>query len=208
MVLEIINSCVTNTLHHNPNLVYTLLHRRELFAQFRTHPTFHDIIQNIDTVSSPTQRHSRVLHRRPRWAGNLCGNTAQQVATWNNHLHIIIIILSFFKIYFLLFTAIFITSCNSRNVRLIKKMVWTKELHGIWSPGRKEGWKGPLVVTDASTSLAEDIFRWLALRHTEDDFRPACWNVSHCQQSLPGLLHPNDQIPSREDLWIVTFSLY
>ena len=51
MVLEIINSCVTNTLHHNPNLVYTLLHRRELFAQFRTHPTFHDIIQNIDTVS-------------------------------------------------------------------------------------------------------------------------------------------------------------
>lgn len=51
MVLEIINSCVTNTLHHNPNLVYTLLHRRELFAQFRTHPVFHDIIQNIDTVS-------------------------------------------------------------------------------------------------------------------------------------------------------------
>lgn len=54
MVLEIINSCVTNTLHHNPNLVYTLLHRRELFAQFRTHPTFHDIIQNIDTVSPNT----------------------------------------------------------------------------------------------------------------------------------------------------------
>ncbi|KXJ28564.1 dymeclin [Exaiptasia diaphana] len=50
MVLEIINSCVTNTLHHNPNLVYTLLHRRELFAQFRSHPTFQDIIQNIDTV--------------------------------------------------------------------------------------------------------------------------------------------------------------
>ncbi|XP_031560113.1 dymeclin-like isoform X2 [Actinia tenebrosa] len=50
MVLEIINSCVTNTLHHNPNLVYTLLHRRELFAQFRSHPTFQDLIQNIDTV--------------------------------------------------------------------------------------------------------------------------------------------------------------
>jgi hypothetical protein len=55
MVLEIINSCLTNTLHHNPNLVYTLLHRRELFAQFRTHPTFQDIIQNIDTVSASTQ---------------------------------------------------------------------------------------------------------------------------------------------------------
>lgn len=56
MVLEIINSCLTNTLHHNPNLVYTLLHRRELFAQFRTHPTFQDIIQNIDTVSVNSHR--------------------------------------------------------------------------------------------------------------------------------------------------------
>ncbi|KAJ8311410.1 hypothetical protein KUTeg_010765 [Tegillarca granosa] len=52
MVLEIINSCVTNSLHHNPNLIYTLLYRKELFGQFRTHPTFQDIIQNIDTVLS------------------------------------------------------------------------------------------------------------------------------------------------------------
>ncbi|XP_074661228.1 dymeclin-like [Tubulanus polymorphus] len=50
MVLEIVNSCLTHALHHNPNLVYTLLYKRELFAYFRTHPTFQDIIQNIDTV--------------------------------------------------------------------------------------------------------------------------------------------------------------
>ena len=51
MVLEIVNSCLTHSLHHNPHLVYTLLYQRGLFAPFRTHPTFQDIIQNIDTVS-------------------------------------------------------------------------------------------------------------------------------------------------------------
>ncbi|OWF38655.1 dymeclin-like [Mizuhopecten yessoensis] len=52
MMLEILNSCLSSSLHHNPNLVYTLLYRKELFAQFRTHPTFQDIIQNVDTVLS------------------------------------------------------------------------------------------------------------------------------------------------------------
>ncbi|KAG8010767.1 Dymeclin, partial [Nibea albiflora] len=31
MMLEIINSCLSNSLHHNPNLVYALLYKRELF---------------------------------------------------------------------------------------------------------------------------------------------------------------------------------
>uniref|UniRef100_A0A8V0YAV7 Dymeclin n=1 Tax=Gallus gallus TaxID=9031 RepID=A0A8V0YAV7_CHICK len=48
MMLEIINSCLTNSLHHNPNLVYALLYKRDLFEQFRTHPSFQDIMQNID----------------------------------------------------------------------------------------------------------------------------------------------------------------
>ena len=52
MMLEIINSCLTNSLHHNPNLVYALLYKRELFEQFRTHPSFQDIMQNIDLVST------------------------------------------------------------------------------------------------------------------------------------------------------------
>ena len=50
MVLEIINSCLSANLHHNPNLVYTLLYQKESFAMFRSHPTFQDIIVNIDTV--------------------------------------------------------------------------------------------------------------------------------------------------------------
>ncbi|KAM5191332.1 dymeclin [Mantella aurantiaca] len=52
MMLEIINSCLTNSLHHNPNLVYALLYKRELFEQFRSHPSFQDIMQNIDMVIS------------------------------------------------------------------------------------------------------------------------------------------------------------
>ncbi|XP_071322041.1 dymeclin isoform X1 [Trachinotus anak] len=50
MMLEIINSCLCNSLHHNPNLVYALLYKRELFEQFRMHPCFQDIMQNLDTV--------------------------------------------------------------------------------------------------------------------------------------------------------------
>uniref|UniRef100_A0A8C5ERU0 Dymeclin n=1 Tax=Gouania willdenowi TaxID=441366 RepID=A0A8C5ERU0_GOUWI len=50
MMLEIINSCLCNSLHHNPNLVYALLYKRELFEQFRAHPSFQDIMQNLDTV--------------------------------------------------------------------------------------------------------------------------------------------------------------
>ncbi|XP_060684936.1 dymeclin isoform X1 [Hemiscyllium ocellatum] len=52
MMLEIINSCLSTSLHHNPNLVYALLYKRELFEQFRTHPSFQDVMQNLDMVIS------------------------------------------------------------------------------------------------------------------------------------------------------------
>ncbi|GFR99374.1 dymeclin [Elysia marginata] len=50
MVLEVINSTLTSHLQHNPHLVYSILYNREQFAMFRAHPTFQDILQNIDTV--------------------------------------------------------------------------------------------------------------------------------------------------------------
>lgn len=50
MVLEIINSCLSHQLAHNPNLVYTLLYKKHVFEPFRTHPAFQDIVQNIDAV--------------------------------------------------------------------------------------------------------------------------------------------------------------
>jgi dymeclin len=50
MVLEIVNSCLTNNLHHNSNLIYSLLYHKNIYLQYRDHPSFHDVIQNIDTV--------------------------------------------------------------------------------------------------------------------------------------------------------------
>ncbi|KAH8277900.1 hypothetical protein KR018_009896 [Drosophila ironensis] len=50
MVLEILNSCLTNQLVYCPNLVYTLLYKRSVFEVFRSHHAFQDVIQNIDMV--------------------------------------------------------------------------------------------------------------------------------------------------------------
>lgn len=52
MVLEILNSCISHQLVYCPNLIYTLLYKRQVFEAFRSHPSFQDIIQNIDMVSS------------------------------------------------------------------------------------------------------------------------------------------------------------
>ncbi|XP_061414368.1 dymeclin [Lethenteron reissneri] len=52
MMLEVVNSCLCSSLQHNPNLVYTLLYKRELFEQYRAQPAFADVMQNIDTVIS------------------------------------------------------------------------------------------------------------------------------------------------------------
>ncbi|XP_040167386.1 dymeclin [Anopheles arabiensis] len=50
MVLEILNSCLSHQLVYCPNLVYTLLYKRNVFEAFRSHSAFQDIIQNIDMV--------------------------------------------------------------------------------------------------------------------------------------------------------------
>ena len=52
MVLEIVNSCLTHNLHNNPHLVYSLLYQREIFEPYRTHPSFMDLVQNVETVSA------------------------------------------------------------------------------------------------------------------------------------------------------------
>ncbi|TPX64028.1 hypothetical protein SpCBS45565_g06202 [Spizellomyces sp. 'palustris'] len=52
VLLEMINSVVTYSIKHNPELVYALLHKREAFVQFKLHPRFGDLVENIDTVIS------------------------------------------------------------------------------------------------------------------------------------------------------------
>lgn len=50
MILEIINSCLASQLAHNPNLVYTLLYNRHVFEAYHEHPSFQDIVMNIETI--------------------------------------------------------------------------------------------------------------------------------------------------------------
>ena len=50
MVLEILNSCLTHTLTSNSNLVYAILYNRDIFENYRAHPNFQDVLQNLETV--------------------------------------------------------------------------------------------------------------------------------------------------------------
>ena len=52
MVLEIINSCIINSIHHNTNLIYSILYHKNLYVQFYSHPNFQDVIANIEFVCS------------------------------------------------------------------------------------------------------------------------------------------------------------
>ena len=50
IVLEIINAILTNALPSNPELVYTLLHRQEVFAPFRADPRYSELMENVTLV--------------------------------------------------------------------------------------------------------------------------------------------------------------
>ncbi|BBN01202.1 dymeclin [Marchantia polymorpha subsp. ruderalis] len=50
IVLEVINSILTYALPRNPEVVYALLHRQELFQPYREHPSFQELVANVDTV--------------------------------------------------------------------------------------------------------------------------------------------------------------
>ena len=40
MVLEIINSCLVHQTQHNPNLIYTILYKKEMFELAAKNPAF------------------------------------------------------------------------------------------------------------------------------------------------------------------------
>ncbi|XP_014249481.1 dymeclin [Cimex lectularius] len=50
IILEVLNSCLSNQLASNPNLIYTLLYKKGIFEPFRNNPAFNDIINNLDQV--------------------------------------------------------------------------------------------------------------------------------------------------------------
>ncbi|KAL8481656.1 hypothetical protein ACS0TY_027966 [Phlomoides rotata] len=50
LVLEIINAILTYTLPRNPEVVYAIMHRQEVFLPFKNHPRFNELLENIYTV--------------------------------------------------------------------------------------------------------------------------------------------------------------
>merc|ERR1712107_355303 len=50
MVLEIVNSCLVHQTQHNPNLIYTILYKKELFEVAAKNPAFQDLTGNIMIV--------------------------------------------------------------------------------------------------------------------------------------------------------------
>ncbi|XP_039130514.1 dymeclin [Dioscorea cayenensis subsp. rotundata] len=50
IVLEIFNAILTYALPRNPEVVYAIMHRQEVFQPFKNHPRFNELIENIYTV--------------------------------------------------------------------------------------------------------------------------------------------------------------
>ncbi|CAA7015354.1 unnamed protein product [Microthlaspi erraticum] len=50
LVLDILNAILTYALPRNPEIVYAVMHRQEVFQPFKNHPRFHELVENIYTV--------------------------------------------------------------------------------------------------------------------------------------------------------------
>ncbi|KAG9133625.1 hypothetical protein Leryth_019459 [Lithospermum erythrorhizon] len=50
IVLEIVNAILTYALPRNPEVVYAIMHRQEVFQPFKNHPRFNELVENIFTV--------------------------------------------------------------------------------------------------------------------------------------------------------------
>ncbi|XP_042038260.1 dymeclin-like isoform X1 [Salvia splendens] len=50
IVLEILNAILTYALPRNPEVVYAIMHRQEVFLPFKTHPRFNELLENVYSV--------------------------------------------------------------------------------------------------------------------------------------------------------------
>ncbi|GKV43723.1 hypothetical protein SLEP1_g50977 [Rubroshorea leprosula] len=50
IVLEILNAILTYALPRNPEVVYAIMHRQEIFQPFKNHPRFNELLENIYNV--------------------------------------------------------------------------------------------------------------------------------------------------------------
>ena len=71
MVLEIINSCLVHQTQHNPNLIYTILYKKEMFELAAKNPAFQVKLILLFTIS--------VIKKRDN--NNRMGNQYQLITT-------------------------------------------------------------------------------------------------------------------------------
>ncbi|XP_023540622.1 dymeclin-like [Cucurbita pepo subsp. pepo] len=50
LVLEILNAILSYALPRNPEFIYAIMHRQEVFQPFKNHPRFNELLENIYTV--------------------------------------------------------------------------------------------------------------------------------------------------------------
>ncbi|KAK9086993.1 hypothetical protein Syun_029387 [Stephania yunnanensis] len=50
IVLEILNAILTCALPRNPEVIYAIMHRQEVFQPFKNHPRFNELLENIYSV--------------------------------------------------------------------------------------------------------------------------------------------------------------
>ncbi|MCO5604280.1 hypothetical protein L7F22_058445 [Adiantum nelumboides] len=67
LVFEIISAILTYALPHNPEVVYALLHRQELFKPFEDHPLFSDLVENINSVLAYFNKHLDAQKDKDEW---------------------------------------------------------------------------------------------------------------------------------------------
>ena len=50
LVMEIVNTGLSGGTHHNPHLIYAVLHKRELLAPYKGHAHLADVVESIELV--------------------------------------------------------------------------------------------------------------------------------------------------------------
>lgn len=56
ILLEVINCILSLNLGRNPELVYALLHKQEVFEQLRTYPGFAELVENLQVCVCVSKR--------------------------------------------------------------------------------------------------------------------------------------------------------
>jgi len=83
MVLEIINSCFLHQIQNNPNLIYAVLYKKEMFETYAKNPAFQDLLGNILVVL--VNMASRVEQEGERRGAALGVGDVQQIVREGAH---------------------------------------------------------------------------------------------------------------------------